>query len=126
MKTNCRRCHRPCQTGTPDPKARAIIAATERGLCSNCMITWFLLSIEPIANLINGSPARGGIVAAREGKGPEIFLNPQWRESVLRPVLRGVLAHTQMPEDSINWIEVVGNWGLPFPKGHQPSLGGVC
>jgi hypothetical protein len=88
------------------------------------MITRFLLSIEPIRDTIDGTPERGGIVPAREGKGPEIFLNSEWREKVLRPVLRGVLAMTQLPEDSINWIEVVGNWGLPFPKKHKPVEGG--
>lgn len=119
--TNCLRCGTHCRTGTPDPTKRAIVAATKKGLCSNCMIENFLLSIDSIADLINGTPARGGIVADRPGLGPEIFLNSEWRETILRPLLRGVLAHTQMPEDSINWIEVVGNWGLPWPKGCEPN-----
>lgn len=115
------RCNAKCRIGTPDPTKRAIVAATEKGFCSNCMITHFLLGIEAIRDSIEGSPARGGVVPAREGLGPEIFLNSQWREKVLRPILKGVLAHTQMPEDSINWIEVVGNWGLPWPKGKNPE-----
>jgi hypothetical protein len=122
---NCLRCGTPCRTGTPDPTKRAILAAAKEGFCSNCMIEHFLLSIEPIANIINGTPSRGHkefLVPGRPGRGPELFLDAEWRERVLRPVLRGVLAFTQMPEDSINWIEVVGNWGLPWPKGKQPKL----
>ena len=83
------------------------------------MITRFLLGIEVIRILIEGKPARGNIVAARPGLGPEIFLDAEWREKALRPVMRGLLAHTQMPEDSINWLEVVANWGMPWPKGHE-------
>ncbi len=120
--TNCLRCGARCRRGTPDPKARAIQQSATNGFCPNCMITKFLLGIEPIRDLIEGTPARGNLVAAREGKGPEIFLNSPWREQVLRPVLRGVLAHTQLPENAINWIEVVGNWGLPWPKGRGPKL----
>lgn len=117
--TQCLRCGRPGRRGTPDPKARAIRHSDSDGFCSNCMITKFLLSIEPIKDSIEGTPARGGTVAARPGLGPEIFLDGPWRENVLRPVLRGVLAHTQMREDQINWIEVVGNWGLPWPKNRK-------
>ena len=122
--TKCLRCGVLCRTGAPDPKARALVAATATGLCPNCMITRFLLSIEPIRDTIEGHAARGGIVPALEGKGPEIFLNAEWREKVLRPVLRGVLSMTQLPEDSINWIAVAGNWGLPFPRKHAPVEGG--
>jgi hypothetical protein len=82
------------------------------------MVTWFLLSIEPIHDIIEGNQRH-------PGKGPEIFLDAGWRESILRPVMRGVLAHTQMPEDSINWLAVVGNWGLPWPKGKQPKPGAI-
>lgn len=82
------------------------------------MIERFLLGISVLRDTIEGTPARGGgAVPARAGLGPEIFLNVEWREKVLRPVMRGLLAHTQMPEDCINWLEVVGNWGMPWPQG---------
>jgi len=112
--THCLRCAAACRLGTPDPTKRAIVQASAAGFCANCMITRFFLSIEGLRNLIEGTPARPGL-------GPEIFLNAPWRETVLRPVMRGVLAHTQMPEGSINWIEVVGNWGLPWPHGQEPK-----
>jgi len=124
----CLRCDAQCRLGVPDPKARAIrVADTSRAcFCANCVVTRFLLSIEVIANLIEGTPQRGSeaagvIVAAREALGPEVFLNGEWMDKTLRPIMAGILAHTQLREDQINWIEVVGNWGLPWPKGHQPA-----
>lgn len=108
ITSNCLRCGTPCRLGIPDPKARAIVRASKAGFCPNCMIEHFFGSVEVLK-----------ITIAKLG--PEIFLNAEWREKTLRPVMRGLLAHTQMPEDSINWIEVVGNWGMPWPKGHEPK-----
>ncbi len=73
------------------------------------MITHFLLSIEPIANTI-------------EKRGPEILFGGDFIK-VVRPLIANILAHTQMTEAEIDWIEVVGNWGLPWPKGKSPSFG---
>lgn len=117
LPVNCLRCGAKCRTGKPDPKARELVQATKSGHCPNCMITIFLHGIEPIRETIWGTEKRPGL-------GPEIFLDAKWRENVLRPVLAGVLAHTQMPEDSIDWIEVVGNWTMPLPnvKEHPTPL----
>lgn len=120
----CLRCKVPLRRGTPDSKVRVIVQSATTGFCPNCMVTRFLLGIGPIRDIIGGTPARGGI-PAREGKGQEIFLDARWRAIALRPVLRGVLALTQLPEDSIDWIEVVGNWGMPWPKGREPKEGDV-
>lgn len=106
--THCLRCDAECRLGTPDPKAKAIVQASKAGYCANCMITIFLHGIEPIRDTINGT-------SRRKGLGPEIFLDGKWRESVLSPVMAGVLVHTQMPETAIDWIEVVSNWELPLP-----------
>lgn len=111
LTTACLRCGTECRIGTPDPNARAIVQATKAGYCPNCMITIFLHGIEPIRDTINGTARRAGL-------GPEIFLNEKWRNSVLRPVIAGVFSHTQMPEDAIDWIEVVSNWGMPLPSSH--------
>ena len=108
LSTNCLRCGRECRSGTPDPTKQAIVVSAGSGYCANCVITIFLHRIEPIRDIIKGTPRK-------EGRGPEIFLDGPWRDSVLRPVMVGVLAHTQLPEDAIDWIEVVGNWFLPLP-----------
>ncbi len=119
MTVPCLRCGRVCRPGTPDPKARAIRQAGA-GFCPNCMITKFLLSIEPIRDLIEGTPARGDLVKARPGRGPEILFG---LEGVAAKKHAVVLTHTQMRESEIDWIEVVGNWGLPWPKGREPKPG---
>lgn len=112
--TQCLRCGEVCRRGTPDPSKQAIHQAQE-GFCPACMIEKFLRSVEPIRAMIDGD--RG-----RKPLGPEIFLDHAWRETVLRPVLAGVLAHTQLPEDSINWLNVVAHWGQPYPPGREPGL----
>lgn len=122
LQTKCLRCQRPCRTGTPDPKARAIRHSSTTGFCPDCMITKFLLSIEAVRNVIEGTPERGELVKSRPGLGPEIFLG-DYRTKTLKPILDAILAHTQMREDEINWIEVVGNWGMPWPKGRGPQSG---
>lgn len=114
MTTNCLRCDRVCRTGTPDPKARAIVAAAERGMCSSCMVQWLLLSVGPVRSMFE----TGTLM-------PEIFLNDEWRETTLRPLMAGLLSHTQMREDSIHWLDVVMNWNDPWPKGREPKEGAV-
>ena len=117
---NCLRCGRACRPGIADPKARAIVHARE-GFCPNCMITKFLLSIESIRDLIEGTPARGGLVKARDGLGPEILFCPDG--AAVRQQIAVVLQATQMRANEIDYIEVVGNWGLPWPKGREPKVG---
>lgn len=112
--TNCLRCGEVCQRGTPD-KSKAGIWEAKEGFCASCMIEKFLLSVEPIRAMFEGTGQKGPM------HGPEIFLNKTWRNEVLAPVLTAVLLHTQMPADSINWINVVSNWGMPFPKTKRRS-----
>lgn len=110
---NCLRCGRACRPGIADPKARAIVKARE-GFCPNCMITKFLLSIEPIRDLIEGT-------GKRDGLGPEILFCPGG--AAVRKQIGVVLEATQMRASEIDYIEVVGNWGLPWPKGREPKVG---
>lgn len=115
--TTCQRCHKPLRAGTPDAKARAIRRAA-KGYCANCVITRFLLQVEPIHALIEGT-------GKHPGKGPEILLggdNPQF-QACLKGVMRTMLSHTQLREDEIDWIEVVGNWGMAWPAGQEPRPG---
>lgn len=79
------------------------------------MFQRLLVSVESIRDLINGT-------ATFPGKGPEIFLDNHWRDKVLLPVVKMVLTHTQLPDDAIDYIELVGNWGLPWPKNDEPEL----
>lgn len=120
--TNCLRCNRLCQTGTPDPKARMIRHSASDGFCPDCIITKCLRSIEAIENIIGGTPAcgtsRGLKVPAREGIGPQALLLPHLRKN-----FQSILGHTQMREEDINWPRVVENWDLPWPNSRGPRLG---
>jgi hypothetical protein len=74
------------------------------------------LSVEVIRDTIEGTPARGNLVPARKGKGPEILLAEHIRNG-----WAPLLAHTQVKPEEIDWIEVVGNWYMPWPKGREPK-----
>lgn len=127
--TECLRCQRKLRKGgTPDPNARAIRVSATTGFCPDCMITHFLLGIEPLRDTICGTPPRGclheGVMRVENGRpglGPEIFLDQKWREQTLRPVMTALLAHTQLPWEQIDWLEVVMQWSLPFPKSNDPK-----
>lgn len=77
------------------------------------MVTGFLQSVDTIRDKI-----------AKDG--PEIlFASDGFHQAFIEQfnaVLRA--GNCQMTIDEINWIEVVGNWGLPFPKtkGCNPDL----
>jgi len=77
------------------------------------MVTCFLLSVEGIRDTIKKD-------------GPEILLAGQGFHRAVVNQFAAVLqaGKSQMLPDEIDWIEVVGNWGLPFPKvkGCQPEL----
>lgn len=76
------------------------------------MVTHFLLSVEALDRTINEH-------------GPEILFGGgnEGFHAALRQCMAGVLSHTQMREDEIDWIEVVSNWGTPWPKGREPKPG---
>lgn len=92
------------------------------------MITRFLLGIEAVRDCINGRREvviDGRVVMRAEpARGPEILFGGDYIR-VIRPVIADILRHTQLPETSIDWIEVVGNWGMPWPKGREPKVGDV-
>lgn len=45
------------------------------------------------------------------------------KRAIVRPVMRGLLSHTQLPEDSIHWLDLVINWNEPWPADHAPEGG---
>ena len=98
---NCMRCHVRCRTGQGDPRARLLrIAEGPIGYCLNCAVTEWFLSVEPLCDIIK----RDGI----EGlKLPHV-------QQQFAAVMRAGFA--QATPDQIDWLEVVANWDLPFPK----------
>ena len=113
VAVKCLRCGTACKTGTPKAESRPFRQAADRGLCPNCIVTQFLLSVEPVRDKI-----------AKDG--PEILFASDGFHKAFAAQFAAVLraGNCQMTPDEIDWIEVVGNWGLPFPKvkGCQPEL----
>jgi hypothetical protein len=105
LKASCVRCGAPCTPGeNKNPKAQPFRKA-QTGLCANCAVTQFLLSIETLKDglLKNGL----GLL-----KKPEV----QRQFAALLEV-----GHSELPINEINWNTVIDQWGLPFPKGYKPS-----
>lgn len=104
--TYCLRCGIPCRTGIPDDTKRAIVAAEKAGYCATCITQRFLMALHD------------GVLIERlmDQHGPEIFLNEEWRERTFRPLMAAVAAHTQMPEDAIDYVRLAMNWNDPWPK----------
>jgi len=96
---NCRRCGRPLRPGTPDSKARAIRRCAGKGLCPDCVLTLFLVAIEPIRQTLQ---VQGG---------PEALRLPHIQEQ-----MAAVLKFTQLTPAEIDWERVIANWELPWSK----------
>ncbi len=100
---HCPRCGRLCQaTGPKNLDARLMRRASDpaAGLCPNCAITDFILSVEPMAHAI-------------EKNGPEILLTPHVQEQFGTLLIIG---QADADQSEIDWEVVVKNWHLPFPK----------
>jgi hypothetical protein len=97
------RCHVLCRTGTPDEKARVFrVSATPDGYCVNCAATEFLKTTPPICELL----------AADRSKVEGLRL-PHVQEQFGAMVAAG---NGQVDPKHIDWLEVIANWELPFPK----------
>ena len=73
------------------------LAKEPKGVCANCVMTQFLYNTYPINMQIDDS-------------GPELLLNPAIREYFIRC---GLLAHSDLNIDEVDWTEVVCHWKLP-------------
>jgi hypothetical protein len=73
------------------------LAKEAKGVCANCVMTQFLYNTYPINMQIDDS-------------GPELLLNPAIREAFIRC---GLLAHSDLNIDEVEWSEVVRHWKLP-------------
>lgn len=101
----CVRCGNRCRTAkSQNPEARPFKWALQ-GLCADCAVTQFLLSIEIL---------RLGI----ERYGPEVLMNPGIQDQFVNVMCSG---KSEMSPDEINWKRVIVNWNEPFPKGYEPK-----
>ncbi len=73
------------------------LAKVPKGVCANCVMTQFLYNTYPINMQIDEA-------------GPELLLKPGIREAFLSS---GLLAHSDLNIDEVDWERVVANWDLP-------------
>ena len=103
--TVCVRCGSQCRPAvSQNPDAR-LFKRTSQGLCADCAVTQFLLSVEIL---------RLGI----ERYGLEVLMNPGIQDQFVNVMRSG---RSEMSPDEINWKRVIVNWNEPFPKGYEPE-----
>ena len=99
----CPRCSKPCQVSDrpshSDARLLQLAKNAREGLCANCAITSFILSIESLAYAI-------------ELNGTQVLLMPQ-AQGVFAELFQVGKSDADISE--INWQVVVENWNLPFP-----------
>jgi len=101
----CLRCEKVCRPAkSKNPDAKPFRKAL-KGFCSNCVVTHFLLSIEPL---------RDGI----EKNGTGILHNPMVQKQFEAVLNAG---ESELPIEEINWNCVVDSWDLKWPKGLKPK-----
>lgn len=101
----CARCGDICRSAkSQNPDAR-VFKHAEKGLCANCVVTQFLLSVETL---------RLGI----EKNGINVLLNPMIQKQFESVMYSG---GSEMLPDEINWNLIVRRWKDPFPKGYEPE-----
>ena len=101
--TNCSRCKKLCRaSGNKNTEARLLTRSSSIGLCANCAVTEFLLSLEPI---------RHGI----EKNGVEVTLKNANVRKQFEGVMKVGLADMKIEE--IDWETIIPGIGLcRFPK----------
>lgn len=103
--TICVRCGRQCRPAvSQDSDARPFKWALQ-GLCADCAVTQFLLSVEILRLDI-------------ERYGLEVLMNSGIQNQFVNVMRSG---RSEMSPDEINWKRVIVNWNEPFPKGYDPE-----
>ena len=98
----CLRCGIRCRVaGGSDPKARLLqLSETATGFCINCGVADFMRSTPVLADIIE----RNGVQGLRH-----------WTvQAQFAAVMKA--GGAQVVPDQIDWLEVIANWELPWPK----------
>jgi hypothetical protein len=101
----CARCGWPCQINPADPTRLPIniggdihAATHDRGLCLECAVHWWLLTID-------------GLRWALQESGPLFLAQPQVQDILMR----GLGALPQPVTAQPNWRAIVAQWEKPWP-----------
>ena len=101
----CCRCGVPCQKMPGNPEARLLrYCLDDTGYCANCAATEFLQGLAVI-----GDRSR----FEKKPFDPECFRLPHIQTHFAAILLTGKA--DARPEE-IDWLKVIANWNLPFPK----------
>ena len=107
-KTNCMRCGTICLRQAGNREARLLRKTTGNGLCVNCCATEFLQSLDVINDPGKDQPAFD----------PECLQLPHIQKQFAAIMSVG---KADARPDEIDWLEVIANWYLPFPKKPRKS-----
>ena len=126
---NCLRCAVRLKVGPPpNPAARLLRRATKpEGLCLNCAVTEFLQNCPGVGELLknprcracgkrpSGNPFDPACKCAKPDLPPigEVIGSPHVQQ-IFRQVMAAGMADARW--EDIDWLEVVANWDLPFPR----------
>ncbi len=101
----CCRCGVPCRKMPGNPEARLLTHTTDDfGFCGNCAATEFLKGLAVI-----GDRSR----FEKKPFDPECFRLPHVQVQFAQILTTG---NADTKPEEIDWLEVIANWHLPFPK----------
>lgn len=112
--TKCARCAIPCRKQPGNPEARLLKHTTsDFGYCANCAATEFFQGLDVVKYA-------GGYDSAT-GRAKKLFEPACFRLERVQQLFASILAAGQADAnpDEIDWMEIVANWHLPFPKLRQ-------
>lgn len=99
----CPRCSEPCRVSDKPSNKRAVplrfAKTVKSGLCPNCAITAFILSVETLAYGVSKN-------------GTKILLDPNIQKAFGDLF---VVGNSDADISEIDWKSVVENWDMPFP-----------
>ena len=100
----CPRCSKPCRVSDrpsrSDAKPLRLAKSAHEGLCANCAITAFILSVETLAYAVKlNGPKKTLLMPEAQAGFAELFK----------------VGNADADISEINWQVVVDNWNMPFP-----------
>jgi len=99
----CLRCGVRCRRQPGNPEARLLKHTTDNGYCVNCATTrWF----------------QGLAIVNDRGRGEKPFDPECFRLPHVQSQFSAIMAagNADAKPAEIDWLEVIANWHLPFPK----------
>ena len=127
----CERCSKLCRVAEKrNPKSQLFVKGDRKTgrYCAECLVVDFLLNcdygpqLNELAKLTGPGP---GPFDATRTFDPEVFRLPHVQEQFAAIVLKAQEQYSaELMPDEFDWLEVIANWHLPFPKRTKRAKGG--